>query len=157
MSRESPLASPGLGLGLGLGVVVVSLVASACGGAEAPPPPAAAPAPAPVAAPPPPDLSEVPAPSLLVVSGRIGKLSASLATVHGWTKLPMPQSEQVSELLTSEAVGAVVDLDQPIDFAVGVTGSGARTKDLTAVSAAVKDPDKVRAFIRAVRQAEMAV
>ena len=52
----------------------------------------------------------------------------------------MPQSEQVTELLTSEAVGPLVDLDQPIDFAVAVTGSGTKMKDLTAVSAAVKDP-----------------
>ena len=59
----------------------------------------------------------------------------------------MPQSEQVTELLTSEAVGALVDLDQPIDFAVAVTGTGANMKDLTALSAAVKDPEKAKAAL----------
>jgi len=59
----------------------------------------------------------------------------------------MPQSEQVTELLTSEAAGPIVDLDQPIDFAVAVVGSGSRMKDLTAFSAAVKDPDKVKAAL----------
>jgi hypothetical protein len=134
-----------------LGAVLVGFLGLdlvACG-AGAPPQAPASPGPQPVqAAPPPPaDLSQVPAPPTLVVSGRLAKLSASLATVHGWTKLPMPQSEQVTELLTSEAVGPIVDLDQPIDFAVAVIGSGARMKDLSAISAAVKDPDKVKAAL----------
>jgi hypothetical protein len=119
----------------------------ACGG----PPPAQVPTgPKPVAPPapaPPADLSPVPTPASIVVSGRIGKLAATLGTVHGWTKLPMPQSEQLTELLTSEAVGPVVDLDQPIDFAIAVIGSGAKMKDLTAVSAAVKNPEKVKATL----------
>jgi hypothetical protein len=119
---------------------------AACGSAPPPQVPAA-PKPVVQAAPPPPDLSPVPVPASLVVSGRIARLSASLATVHGWTKLPMPQSEQVTELLTSEAVGPIVDLDQPVDFAVAVTGSGAKMKDLTAISAAVKDPEKVKATL----------
>jgi hypothetical protein len=100
-----------------------------------------------VTPPPPVDLSPVPEPATLVVTARFAKLSASLATAHGWTKLPMPQSEQVTELLTSEAVGAVVDLDQPIDFAVAVVGTGTKMKDLTALSAAVKDPEKVKASL----------
>src|ERR1700727_2477621 len=96
-----------------------------CGGG-APPPQAPPPAPsvAPVAAAPPADLSAVPPPAGLVVSGRVARLSASLAAVHAWTQLPMPKSEQVSELLTTEAVGALVDMDRPIDFAVSVSGSG---------------------------------
>jgi hypothetical protein len=126
---------------------LLAIVTPACGGA---PPAPQLPPPAPVAQvtpAPPADLSPVPEPSSLVVSGRFAKLSASFATAHGWTKLPMPQSEQVTELLTSEAVGPIVDLDQPIDFAVAITGSGAKMKDITAVSAAVKDPDKVKASL----------
>jgi hypothetical protein len=94
--------------------------------------------------PPPPDLSAVAEPPSLVVSGRIAKLSASLAAAHAWTKLPMPQSEQITEVVTGENIGPIIDLDQPIDFAMSVTGSGDKMKDLTAVSAAVKDPDRVR-------------
>jgi hypothetical protein len=131
-----------------LAVAALLLAMAACGG-NAPPPqaPAIARPVAPVTPPPPVDLSAVPEPAALVVTGRFAKLSASLATAHGWTKLPMPQSEQVTELLTSEAVGPIVDLDQPIDFAVAVVGSGSRMKDLTALSAAVKDPEKVKATL----------
>ncbi len=71
-----------------------------------------------------------------------------MGVVHGWTNLPMLQSEQVSELLTTEAVGPVVDLDQPVYFALTVVGSGLRMKPpLFAMSAAVKDPDKVKALL----------
>jgi len=89
----------------------------------------------------------VPEPQTLVVSGRFAKLSHSFDVAHEWSKLPMPASEQVSEILTTEAIGPVVDLDQPLDFAVAVVGSGSHMRDLTAVSAAVKDPDKVRASL----------
>jgi hypothetical protein len=124
------------------------LIAAACGG-NAPPPqaPSGPQAAAQAAPPPPPDLSPVPEPQTLVVSGRFAKLSHSFDVAHEWSKLPMPQSEQVSEILTSEAIGPVVDLDQPLDFAVAVVGSGSHMRDLTAVSAAVKDPDKVRASL----------
>ena len=126
----------------------LALSVTACGSAPPPQAPAAA-RPVATVTPPPPvvDLSPVPEPATLVVSARFAKLSASLATAHGWTKLPMPPSELVTELLTSEAVGPVVDLDQPIDFALAVVGTGARMKDLTAVSAAVKDPEKVKAAL----------
>jgi hypothetical protein len=128
-------------------LALAALLLPACGGAPSPPPaPTVGPAPAPVSASPA-DLSPVPEPPSLVVSGRLAKLSASLATAHAWTQLPMPQSEQVTEILTGEAVGPLVDLDQPIDFAIGVTGSGARMKDLTALSAAVSDPDRVKAAL----------
>jgi hypothetical protein len=123
------------------------LLASACGGNAPPPQAPSGPKPVVQAAPPPPDLSAVPDPQTLVVSGRLAKLSHSFDVAHEWSKLPMPQSEQVSELLTTEAIGPVVDLDQPVDFAVAIVGTGSHMKDLTAVSAAVKDPDKVRASL----------
>jgi len=131
-----------------LAVAALALSMTACGGNAPPPQAPAIPKPAPPVTPSAPaDLSAVPEPATLVVSARFNKLSASLATAHGWTKLPMPQSEQVTEVLTSEAVGPIVDLDQPIDFAVAVVGSGAKMKDLTALSAAVKDPEKVKAAL----------
>src|SRR5580704_19702238 len=86
---------------------LVALLAGCGGGAPPPQAPPPAPTAAPVAAAPVYDLSAVPQPAGLVVSGRVAKLSASLAAVHGWTQLPMPKSEQVSELLTTEAVGAL--------------------------------------------------
>ncbi|HEY3820179.1 MAG TPA: hypothetical protein VGL81_23605 [Polyangiaceae bacterium] len=146
MQRTKPLAP--LAALAALAVVTTAFSTTGCGG-NAPPPQAPAiakpaPAPPPAAAV---DVSPVPEPAALVVSARFAKLSASLATVHGWTKLPMPQSEQITELLTSEAVGPIVDLDQPIDFAVAVTGSGAKMKDLTAISAGVKDPERVKAAL----------
>ncbi|HEX3345062.1 MAG TPA: hypothetical protein VHS09_10850, partial [Polyangiaceae bacterium] len=133
---------------LALALAAITFSSAGCGESTPPPqaPAIAKPAPPPPPAPPA-DLSAVPEPATLVVSARFGKLAASLATVHGWTKLPMPQSEPVTEAITSEAIGPVVDLDQPIDVAVAVTGSGARMKDLTAISAAVKDPDRVKASL----------
>jgi hypothetical protein len=63
-------------------------------------------------------------PSTLIVSGRIGKPSSSLAVVHAWSKLPMPQSEQLTELVAGEPAGALVDVDQPIDFALALNAAG---------------------------------
>jgi hypothetical protein len=123
------------------------LLAAACGGNAPPPQAPSGPQAAQAAPPPPPDLSPVPEPQTLVVSGRFARLSHSFDVAHEWSKLPMPASEQVSEILTTEAIGPVVDLDQPVDFAVAVVGSGSHMRDLTAVSAAVKDPDKVRAAL----------
>jgi hypothetical protein len=149
MQRTHARASLALATVAGAFLSLASMASMTGCGESAPPP--QTPAMAKPAAPPPPpapaDLSPVPEPATLVVTARFAKLSASLATAHGWTKLPMPQSEQITELLTSEAVGPVVDLDQPIDFAVAVTGSGAKMKDLTAVSAAVKDPEKVKTML----------
>jgi hypothetical protein len=128
---------------------LLAVVPCACGGAPAAPQVPAAPV-KPVASAPPPapaDLSAVPDPQTLVVSGRAAKLSGSFGVVHGWTKLPMPQSEQVTEMLTSEAVGPLVDVDQPVDFAVAVLGTGSRMKPLVAVSAAVKDGETAKAAL----------
>jgi hypothetical protein len=138
-----PSTAPSLLLALAVGVCPLSEVG--CGPAAPPPAaPVVASAPPPPPAPPPPDLSAVPDPKTLVVTGRMGKLATSLAMVHGWSKLPMPQSEQVTELITSEAVGALVDLDQPIDFAVAVSGTGMRVRTSAAISAGVKDPEQAR-------------
>lgn len=134
---------------LSLGVLVS--FALACGGA--PPAPVAPAASIKSAALPPPapevaaDLGAVPEPPSLVISGTLAKPSAALAVAHGWSNLPMPQSEQVSEMITTEAVGAIVDLDKPIDFALAVVGSGARAKRLVAVSAAVADPEKTKSSL----------
>ncbi len=128
-------------------LLLLPLCGVACGGNAPPPQAPSGPKPVAQTAPPPPDLSPVPDPQTLVVSGRLAKLSHSFDVAHQWSQLPMPQSEQVSEILTTEAIGPVVDLDQPVDFAVAVVGSGSHMKDLTAVSAAVKDPDKVRASL----------
>jgi hypothetical protein len=98
------------------------------------------------AAPPPPDLRAVPDPPALVLSGHIAKPSASLAIVRGWTRQPVPQSEEATELAIGEAVGPLVDLDQPVDFAVAVAG-GAQLGDRTAVSLALKDPDRAKATL----------
>jgi hypothetical protein len=121
---------------------------ASCGGAAPP-----APAPVPlqpalsVPLPPPPDLSVAPEPAGLVLSGRIAKLSGMFATVRGWSNLPMPESEQVTELLTGQAVGALVDLDRPIDFAVASAGAGTHLQAEVAVSAAVKDVDAAKAAL----------
>ena len=130
-----------------LAFVVGALLASCGGTTPAPAPPVPVQPVVAVQLPPPADLRAAPEPSGLVVSGRVGKLSGLFTTVRGWSSLPMPQSEQVSELLTGQAVGPLVDLDQPIDFAVASNGSGTHTRALVAVSAAVKDVDAAKAAL----------
>jgi hypothetical protein len=130
-----------------LALVGACLVAS-CAGATPPPAPLVPVQPVAVApTPPPPDLSPAPEPPALIVSGRLSKLSGLLATVRGWSNLPMPQSEQVTELLTGQAVGPLVDLEQTIDFAVASTGSGTHMRAQVAVSAGIKDIDAAKAVL----------
>jgi hypothetical protein len=122
---------------------------SACGGAPASPQaPASSSAPSAVLAlPPAPDLSPVAPPAGLVVSGAVPKLGASLAAVHGWTQLPMPQSEQATELLAGEPFGAILDLDRPIDFAVAVTGGGTNLGAQIAAAGGVRDLEAAKAAL----------
>jgi hypothetical protein len=131
-------------------VASVLLSCCACGG----PPPAAPLAPAAPAKvapatllPPAIDLGAVPAPASLVVSGRLRKPAATLALAHEWTQLPLAGAEQITELVAGEALGPIVDLDEPIDVAVATSGEGMRLKALVAVSAGVKDPDNVRSAL----------
>ena len=62
------------------------------------------------------DLGPVALPANLIVFGRITKPSASLSIAHAWSKLPTPQSEQLSELVVGEPVGPLIDVDQPVDL-----------------------------------------
>ncbi len=110
---------------------------------------------APIARSPAPDLSAVAPPATLVVSGVLSKPSGSLARVRSWANVPLPQSEQATELLLGEAAGALVDLDQPVHFAVSL--GPAKSKGgplgaleggvLVAVSAAVQNIDAARAAL----------
>jgi hypothetical protein len=128
-----------------------------CGGASPTtqaPAVATAPAP-PIARTPAPDLSPVAPPQALVASGVLSKPSGSLARVRSWANIPIPQSEQATELLLGEASGALVDLEQPVHFAVAL--GPAKTKDgplggldggfLVAVSAAVQNIDAAKAAL----------
>src|SRR5512140_2905795 len=104
-SRFAPVLRPSHALLFGLAL-------AACG---SPPPPAPPPATTskPVAqesAPPPPDLSAVPRPESLVVFARLSKPEAALKTVGGWTQLPMPGAEVISELVAGASVGKILDL-----------------------------------------------
>lgn len=104
--------------------------------------------------PPPPDLSAVDPPATMIVSGRLARPSAALAAVRGWSNLPMPQSEQATELLLGDALGALIDLDQPVDFAAAVGKGRSATRalgidasPLLAVSAAIKNIDAAKAAL----------
>ncbi len=121
----------------------------ACGGAQVAPqaPASSSTAVAAVALPSAPDLSAVSPPPGLVVSGTISKLGASLATVHGWTQFPMPQAEEVTKILGGEGLGAIVDLDRPIHFALTIAGSGPRLSSAIGVSAAVRDIEAAKATL----------
>ena len=131
-------------------------LAVGCGG-----PPAAAPAPAPSASasaapvagpaliPLGTDTTAVAEPASLVVSGRLLSVGKALRTLHAWSQLPMPKEDSVTELMTSEAVGPLVDLDKSIDVAVAITGTGSDIKPLIAFSAALTDLGKAEEALQA--------
>jgi hypothetical protein len=121
----------------------------ACGGAQVAPqaPASSATAAAAVALPAAPDLSPVPPPPGLVVSGTMPKLGGSLATVRGWTQLSIDLTGEVTRLLAGEDLGAIVDLDRPIDFAVTVAGTGPRLSSAIGASAAVRDVEAAKSSL----------
>jgi hypothetical protein len=81
-----------------------------------------------------------------MVSVTLPRLGASLATVHAWTQLPMPEAAKLSELITGAPVGALVDMDRPIDFALTVQGS--RHPELQgALAAGVRDLEAAKASL----------
>jgi hypothetical protein len=59
----------------------------------------------------------------------------------------MPPSEQITEIIADEALGAIIDLDQPINFAMAVSGVGARLTTAIAVSGAVRDFEQAKATL----------
>jgi hypothetical protein len=96
------------------------------------------------------DLGPVALPANLIVFGRITKPSASLSIAHAWSKLPTPQSEQLSELVVGEPVGPLIDVDQPVDFALAVNRPGGGPPSDTAlfsVSAGIRDLDVAKAAL----------
>jgi hypothetical protein len=126
-----------------------------CGG-EAPVTQVPAVASKPPPPPPPLDVSAVPAPGGLLVSGALARPSASLGRIKTWVPVPLPQSEQATELLLGEAAGAIVDLDQPVHFAAALGsapkgGGGAlgalEGGVLFAVSAAVQNVDAAKSAL----------
>jgi hypothetical protein len=96
------------------------------------------------------DLGPVALPVNLIVFGRITKPSASLSIAHAWSKLPTPQSEQLSELVVGEPVGPLIDVDQPVDFALAVNRTGAGLPSAAAlfsVSAGIRSLDVAKASL----------
>jgi hypothetical protein len=123
---------------------LAALAVLSCGGTPPAPQAPAGAKPLATAAPaPPPDLGAVPEPPGLVLSGSVAKLGATLATVHDWAGVPMVDASQVTRLLAGQSLGPIVDLDQPIDFALAYSGNNPPL----VVSAAVKDPDRARAAL----------
>jgi hypothetical protein len=121
-----------------LSVVTSALLVAACGGSPPPPP-------APVAAPPKPvatadavDVSAVQEPADLVVTAHLTKPSQDVSVVGGWTNLPMPGADDVADIVTDLDVGALIDLDAPIDVAVAVQGHGEHIKPVYAIALGVR-------------------
>jgi hypothetical protein len=114
----------------------------ACGS----PPPPAAPVTLPASsasaapAPPPIDTSPAPEPPGLIAFARAAKPSEAIKVVGGWVQMPMPGPSEVGQLITGEPTGNLVDLDQPIDFAIVMRGPQPRG----AMSAAVRSLDEAR-------------
>jgi hypothetical protein len=61
-----------------------------------------------------------------------------VSVVGGWTNLPMPGADDVADLVTDLDVGALIDLDAPIDVAVAVEGHGQHIKPVYAIALGVR-------------------
>ena len=90
------------------------------------------------------DTSAVPEPQNVVLVARVASLAKALRSVHTWSQLPMPKDDAITEMMTTEAVGGLVDLEQPVDLVLAVTPTGSRIKQQMAVSAAIKDFEKAK-------------
>jgi hypothetical protein len=118
----------------------------ACGGGPAPAP-ATPPPPSPIAATPPPgpvDLSAVGVPDGLLIVGRVSNPDGVVKAVGSWAHLPLPGGRELVRSITEDAVAEIVDLSQPIDGALVLTGMGMRAKPLAAFSVAVKSLDEAK-------------
>src|SRR4051794_21340218 len=106
---------------------------AACGGAPPPAAPNVAGTKPVVAAPIAIDTSPVAEPPGLLVVGRVAKAENILKTVGSWTGLPIPGG---AGLLRSydEGLAEAVDLGQPIDGAVVLSGSFRDPKILAAIA-----------------------
>lgn len=129
-------------------LAILSCGSSGCGAAPVAPvvAPSAGPSRpvAPIAPPPGPNLAEVPDPAGLVLSGRIANPAAALAVVRDWSGLPMPQPEDAFQMLTGVSGADVLDFDQPVDFALTVTGTGSRLHEVGALAVALRDADHAK-------------
>ena len=127
---------------------LTSLVALvACGGGAPPPAPVTPSKPVAVAPEPPPDTTAVPEPAGLVMVGRVAKPDGILKTVGAWSRLPLPGAADLVRSITDDGVADAVDLSQPIDGAVALSGSKRDPKPLVAVSVAVRSFDDAKAKI----------
>ncbi len=125
-------------------ISLLSLTLLACGGAPPPPPAKPEPQVVPTAKPIAVDTSPVPEPQGLLVVGRIKNAENVVKSVGTWTHLPLPSA---ADLLRSfdEGVSEAVDLSQPIDGAITVSGRAQDPKILAAIAIPVRSYDDAAA------------
>ena len=122
-------------------LLLFGVVGSAACGSPPPPAPPVAPPPSPVVVvPPAPDLTAVPEPEGLVAFARASKPSEALKVIGGWVQFPVPGPAEVAALVTGESFANLVDLDQPIDFALAFRGRQTRG----AISVGVRSLDEAK-------------
>jgi hypothetical protein len=76
-----------------------------------------------------------------VLFARASRPSEALKVLGGWSGMPMPGASEAGALVAGESIGNVVDLDQPVDFALALKGRGLAG----AISAAVHSLDDAKA------------
>lgn len=92
------------------------------------------------------DRSAVPAPSTLLVFGRVAKPSELFKVVEGWSGLPIPEGI-LGELIVEAPVGKVVDESLPLDLGVAFDTKGRSLTPGLALSVAVRSLDEARAAL----------
>ncbi len=123
----------------------------ACGGGPAPVAPSAPATSQPVAnAPPAPvDLSPVAIPDGVILVGRVSNPDGVVKAVGGFLHMPLPGGRDLVRSVTDDSVADAIDLSQPIDGAIVLSGMGMRVKPLAAFSVAVKSVDDAKSKLGA--------
>ena len=114
-----------------------------CAEPKALPPPETPKAPKPldVAPEPPPDLSAVPEPKGLVVTGYVARVEETSRLLGRWSGFPIPGAREALGAATSEELADVVDLSKSVDFAVRVAGNARAPSVQVVVSVPVTSVD----------------
>lgn len=135
-------------------LVAVALGSTVACGSSPPAAPAAPTAPAVAPAKPASfDTSAVAEPAGLLVVGRMNRPAAMVQTAASWVHLPLPSGVDLVRSMTDDSVADVVDLGQPVDFAltlaISLRGSSPDVDTFAAFAVPVKNYEEAKAKLAA--------
>ena len=94
------------------------------------------------------DLRPVPEPKNIIAWGRVSNPNAMLKIAKDWSTFPMPDSAAVTQLLAKEPLGALIDLDKPMEFVATLSGEKSKMKAAFVLSASVDSLEEALVLAR---------